>query len=117
MILPKTPPQRLRRVFIVVSGALAALLILATADGHGQQKMDVLRIGTSGNFSSEKSSKKEKGALGTLKDFIKEETGLTNEIIDEKDWQTLAEKMAKGKLELVPSRAMSSPGAGEVSEP
>jgi ABC-type phosphate/phosphonate transport system substrate-binding protein len=101
MMLPQTPPRRIPRAFLLAPCLLAALLLFAAAeDGQGQQKMDVLRIGTSGSFSSEKSSEKEKSSLETLREFIKEETTLNNQIVDEKDWRTLADKMAKGQLHL-----------------
>src|SRR4051794_9994480 len=64
MVLPETPSQRLRRVLLLVPCALAVLLTLVPADGQSQQKVDVLRIGTSGSFSGEKSTEKEKSALG-----------------------------------------------------
>src|SRR6266404_7795020 len=69
----------------------------ATA-AHGQQgKIDVLRIGASGALSTEK---KEESALETLKGFIKDDTGFTNEIVRQKDWRELADKMTKGELQL-----------------
>jgi len=101
MALPQTPPRRAPRAFLLVPITLAALwLFAATDDGQGQQKVDTLLIGTSGSFSGEKTSEKDKSAQETLRDFIKEETGLNNQIIDEKDWRTLVDKMAKGKLHL-----------------
>jgi ABC-type phosphate/phosphonate transport system substrate-binding protein len=66
--------------------------------GARQAKVDVLRIGTSGTLTAEKDNSKEKGARASLRDFIKEETGLKNEIESEKDWRELADKMAKGEL-------------------
>jgi len=101
MALPQTPQRRIPRVFLLVPFLLAALLLFAsTDDGQGQQRIDVLLIGTSGSFTGEKSSDKDKSALETLRDFIKEETTLSNKIVDEKDWRTLADKMAKGQLHL-----------------
>jgi ABC-type phosphate/phosphonate transport system substrate-binding protein len=80
---------------------LAAVLALAGAPAHGQQaKVDVLRIGTSGTLTGEASSAREKAAMDTLHDFIKEETGLNNEILRQKSWRELADKMAKGELQL-----------------
>ena len=67
-------------------------LALATGQTGGQQtKLAVLHIGSSGTFTGATKSDKEKGALDTLKAFIKEETGLNNEIIQQKDWRDLAD--------------------------
>jgi ABC-type phosphate/phosphonate transport system substrate-binding protein len=65
-----------------------------------QEKPKVLHIGTTGNLSSGTSRSKEKAALKTLRSFIKEETGLDNKIMSQKDWQELSEKMAAGKLQM-----------------
>lgn len=77
---------------------------LLVASGAGitaqQDKVDILRIGSSGSLTTEKNSKQEKSALETLRKFIQEETSLNNEILNQKDWQELADKMAKGKLQL-----------------
>jgi ABC-type phosphate/phosphonate transport system substrate-binding protein len=54
-----------------------------------------LTIGTSGTLSPGAGEAREKSALETLKNFIKDETGLSNEIVRQKDWQELAEKMAR----------------------
>jgi ABC-type phosphate/phosphonate transport system substrate-binding protein len=62
-----------------------------------EKKIDVLRIGTSGTLSTDK---KEESALETLKAFIKEETGFDNEIVRQKDWRGLTDKMSKGELHL-----------------
>jgi ABC-type phosphate/phosphonate transport system substrate-binding protein len=68
---------------------------------YGQQgKLDVLRIGTSGTLAAEKGGPKETAALDTLKVFIKDETGLDNEILRYKDWQELTDKLAKQKAQL-----------------
>jgi ABC-type phosphate/phosphonate transport system substrate-binding protein len=66
--------------------------------GGRQGKVDVLRIGTSGTLTAEKDDSKEKGAMASLQDFIKDETGLKNMIKREKDWRELADKLAKGEL-------------------
>jgi ABC-type phosphate/phosphonate transport system substrate-binding protein len=65
-----------------------------------QSKIDVLRIGTSGTLAAENESAKEKAALDTLKVFIKDETGLDNEILRQKDWQELTDKLGKTQLHL-----------------
>jgi ABC-type phosphate/phosphonate transport system substrate-binding protein len=87
---------------ILLAVALVGLVALPGVMVNGQQaKVDVLRIGTSGTLTAEKESGgKEKGALETLKGFIKEETGLNNTIERQKDWRELTDKMAKGQLQL-----------------
>jgi ABC-type phosphate/phosphonate transport system substrate-binding protein len=75
------------------------LLAFSVAAAHvPQAKIDVLRIGNSGTLGAEGGD--EKGSEETLKDFIKTETGLNNEIIRQKDWRELADKMASGQLHL-----------------
>jgi len=84
---------------LLVALALAVLMVLlAAAVRAGDSKIDVLQIGTSGHLSAEKDPSKEKGALKTLQDFIKEQTGLNNNIANEKDWRELADKMAKKEI-------------------
>jgi phosphonate transport system substrate-binding protein len=77
---------------------LVAFAILEVPAEPG--KIDVLRIGTSGTLSEEKSGPKEKSAMETLKRFIKDETGLDNEILRQNDWRELTDKLAKGQLHL-----------------
>lgn len=90
-----------RQGTILLVGALTTLLIISGTWVQGQQaKVDVLRIGSSGSLTTEKPGKQEKSALETLRTFIKEETGLENEIVDQKNWIELLNKMAKGKLHL-----------------
>jgi ABC-type phosphate/phosphonate transport system substrate-binding protein len=74
---------------------MLSLLILAGAPAEGRPaKMDLLRIGTGGSMAPEGSGRKQKGALKTLRRFIKEQTGLKNEIRRQKDWRELADKLA-----------------------
>jgi ABC-type phosphate/phosphonate transport system substrate-binding protein len=84
--------------------ALGLALVLAIPAGTAaaqQAKLDMLRIGTSGSLTGEApGGPKEKSGMDTLKSFIKDETGLDNEILRQKDWQELAEQMAKKKVQL-----------------
>jgi ABC-type phosphate/phosphonate transport system substrate-binding protein len=90
-----------RRRTTLLAFVLAALLVVPGVMANGwQAKVDFLRIGTSGTLTAEKDGSREKGALETLKGFIKEETGLNNTIERQKDWRELADKMAKGQLHL-----------------
>jgi ABC-type phosphate/phosphonate transport system substrate-binding protein len=63
-------------------------------------KIDKLRIGATGTFTGNADSAKEKAGHATLQQFIKEETGLTNEVLRQKDWKELTDKLAKGQLHL-----------------
>jgi len=64
------------------------------------EKTDTLRVGTSGFLTSDKDGPKEKGAVVTLQLFIKEEAGMDNTIVRQKDWCELADKLAKGELQV-----------------
>ena len=78
---------------------LAAALSLPCALARGQPaRIDVLHIGATGTMTGDADSSKEKGAGQTLRRFIKDETGLTNDIVREEDWQKLADRMKKGEL-------------------
>lgn len=76
--------------------AISSICAIALAPGQGP-KIDVLRIGTTGSLTGNGESAKEKAGLKTLHQFIQDETGLENEVIRQKDWQELADKMAKGE--------------------
>jgi len=98
MTLSLSPVRR--RGGILSALGLGALLLIPGAVARGQQpKLQVLRIGTSGTLTGT-SGAREKAGLKTLRTFITEETGLKNEILREKDWQELADKMAKGDLQV-----------------
>ncbi len=80
-------------------GLAALLLIPGAATPASRGKLQMLRIGTSGMLSGARGPQEEAG-LKTLHAFIEEETGLSNEILHQKSWQELAQKMAKGDLEV-----------------
>ena len=81
--------------------AASALLALPSQNaGAADQKLDVLRIGTSGQLTGRTTGPKEKAGLDSLHKYIKEEDGLDNEIIRQKDWRELADKLMKGQLHL-----------------
>jgi len=76
---------------------VALLLALSAAAAPGQQGTPkVLHIGTSGSFVAAGGRGKEEAATKTLRAFIKEETGMDNEIVRAPGWRELADKMAKG---------------------
>lgn len=81
--------------------AIAALLAAPVAVTRAQPpEGGPMRIGTSGTLSAGKTANEEAAALATLQDFIHTETGLKDEIVRQKDWQQLAEKMQKGQLQV-----------------
>jgi ABC-type phosphate/phosphonate transport system substrate-binding protein len=78
---------------------MAFLAVLGTVATAQRTPLRVLHIGTSGTLAS-LAKNKEDAALETLRDFIKSETGLTNEIVRQKDWRELADRLTKRQLEL-----------------
>src|SRR5438128_7819455 len=98
IMVPRGFAFRQRHWRLVLLGALTTALLAVSPSIRAQQKrIDVLRIGTSGTLGTEKN---EDAALETLKAFIKEETGFDSEIVRQKDWRELADKMSKGELHL-----------------
>jgi ABC-type phosphate/phosphonate transport system substrate-binding protein len=79
---------------------LAALLVGPAAAPCQQANLDVLRIGTSGTLTGEAGSSREKAGIETLKSYIKDESGLDNELLSQKSWREVADKMAKRQLHL-----------------
>jgi ABC-type phosphate/phosphonate transport system substrate-binding protein len=75
---------------VVVLGSVAAL--------HAEDK--VLRIGASEGLYGRPKDNKEKAAWESLQNYIKEETGLDNDIVDAKNWRELADRIAKGQLQM-----------------
>ena len=65
------------------TGVLAAVLATGTAAFMLESKADpkILHIGSSGSLSSGTDPNKEKGAIESLEDFIKDETGMKNEAL------------------------------------
>lgn len=63
-------------------------------------KVESLRIGTSGNLALDAEAGKEDAALDALKSFIKSETGFANEIVRKENWRQLAEELEGGKVHL-----------------
>jgi len=94
------PPQQLCRVLFFLG--LAVFLAVPRGTGTAQQpKRDNLRMGTSGKLTGQGADgAREKAGLDSLKSYIKDETGFDNEIIQQTDWQELAEQLSKKKLDL-----------------
>jgi ABC-type phosphate/phosphonate transport system substrate-binding protein len=81
--------------------ALAILLVLFCAPARGQPaKIDILRIGSTGSLTGNADSPREKAGTETLRSFIKDETGMKNEVLPKKNWQDLAGNLAKGEVHL-----------------
>jgi ABC-type phosphate/phosphonate transport system substrate-binding protein len=76
-----------------------AFLLVAGSLALARQNKDVLHIGSSGSLTST-SGVKEEDALETLRAFIKEETGMENTIVKEKNWQELTDKINKKELQI-----------------
>lgn len=99
---------KVRCQILALSGFLAMAILCAAGsvsaeDPKPEPKAELLRVGTSGSLTSDQSEnkdKKEKAALDALQEFIKAETGLGNDILKEKDWQSLAKTMVDGKAQL-----------------
>jgi len=100
MFLRQGYTGRFRLAWAVAVGATAlSSLLVSDRMANGQKKIDVLHIGTSGTVSGEM-GKKGDAALDTLKAFIRDETGFQNDIVNEKNWQELTEKLVKGQLHI-----------------
>lgn len=84
----------------VLTGAVLAACWLAAGAAPDRAEPKVLHVGSSGTLATGGDAGKEKGALESLQSFIKDETGLENEIVREKGWRDLVEKMEKGDLHL-----------------
>ncbi|SRR6266851_3336162 len=102
MVGSSVPAQPLGRRGIRFAWILVMLLSTLSAPARAQQakKIDVLQIGTSGSLALNASGTKEETALDALKSFIKTETGFDNEIIQQKNYEELVQKMASGQLHL-----------------
>jgi ABC-type phosphate/phosphonate transport system substrate-binding protein len=87
---------------ITAAGFLVLLLggLNALAQGQPATKVAVLRIGTSGTLALNASGAEEAAAIDTLQSFIKSETGYENEILPQRDWTDVVQKLTKGDLQL-----------------
>src|ERR1700748_628511 len=101
MISHRPAPRNLRTLFGLTAGPLAPLLAAPGAGGRGQQpRVEVLRIGTCSTLTGNAESPREKAAAKTLKGFIKDETGLNNEVFRRDNWQVVADDLSRGRLHL-----------------
>jgi ABC-type phosphate/phosphonate transport system substrate-binding protein len=81
------------------AGALLILLLARDPRLHAEAAPDVLRIGAA-ELDLGASKEQARGALSTLKLFIKEETGFDSDIVRFKTWRELGEKMANKEYPL-----------------
>src|SRR5262245_10157362 len=94
---PRCPPALLAPLLMLL--ASAALLMLGSSTRGQPAKIDVLRVAGTGTTTGNPDSPKEKVGMETLQIFIKEETGLNNEVLPpRKDWKELAKNLAQGRL-------------------
>jgi ABC-type phosphate/phosphonate transport system substrate-binding protein len=100
MTLLATPQPRVSPKHVLLGAAVAAILMVPIATARAQDPPKTLRIGSSGSLTSPPSGTSEQAALDTLRDFIKDQTAMNDEIVRETDWRALAEKMTKGNLHL-----------------
>jgi ABC-type phosphate/phosphonate transport system substrate-binding protein len=99
--MPSFRPRALAAPVLLAGVAVAFLA--GSGDPARGQKADpkFLHIGSSGSLTSTSGdAAREKGALESLQSFIKSETGLDDDIVRQKDWRELAEKMSKGELHI-----------------
>ena len=80
---------------------VAALIAMPIYSSDANQaKVAVLKIGTSGSLVVENETSTKKSSLESLQAFIKAETRLDNEILRQKSWGELTDKLAKEQLQL-----------------
>jgi ABC-type phosphate/phosphonate transport system substrate-binding protein len=102
MVAHANPVSRRREGIILFRGAVTAFLFLAPGIVRGQPVAapGVLRIGTTATVMESAAGLKATVALATLRAFIKDETGLENEILPQKGWRQLANKMVTGEIQV-----------------
>src|SRR5262249_48037892 len=88
-MISRTPPRPRKQLFQTIF-ALAIVLALPCTPARAQPaKIDVLRIGSTGSLTGDADSSREKAGTETLRSFIRDETGLKNEVLPRKNWQDL----------------------------
>src|SRR5580700_1046759 len=89
-----------KRFWALLFSFPAAALLCCTAGQGEPRKLAVLRVGSTGTLTGNPDSPKEKVGLATLEKFIRDETGLNNQIHGQQKWNVLAQKLAKGDLDV-----------------
>jgi len=90
---------RLGRFLFLACVCAAGLAVIPAAEGR-PAKAGFLHIGTSGKLTEKSGDAKEKSALKTLQGFIREETGMDNDIVRLESWRELVNKLAKGDVQV-----------------
>lgn len=82
------------------AAGLTTTLMLALGAGVKATPISTLRIGTAGSLAATAGANREAAVLDTLRDFIKSETGFTNEIVKQESWQQLGSGLMRGQVHL-----------------
>jgi len=93
-------PKRLFPVGIILAAAAAIAFLAGDEVGGRQTEGQALRVGTSGTLGPTVDKTKAKAAMETLKSFIQDETRMSAEIIQEKNWRALADHLAQKKVQV-----------------
>jgi len=89
-------------VALLLPLTVAAALAIPDTSVHGQPaRLRLLRVGATGTLTGKGDSGEEEAGVELLRAFLKDETGLNNEIAKEKDWQVLLAMLAKGQVHVV----------------
>jgi ABC-type phosphate/phosphonate transport system substrate-binding protein len=104
MMALRNPPRSWFVAALVPVALAGAALVFGEGAPAGaeppQAKLAVLRIAATGTLTGNPDDPREKAGVKTLRQFIKAETGLENEVSREKDWRALAAKLKAGALQL-----------------
>jgi ABC-type phosphate/phosphonate transport system substrate-binding protein len=85
---------------VLTASAMVALVAILLATSRGDATKAQLRIGISNPLRGDAGPREEKAAVKSLQSFIQDEIRMTNSIVQTKDWQELADSMAKGQLQV-----------------
>ncbi len=93
-------PGFTKRCLILAGGLAWLAFALPQAHPEPAKTGKTLRIGTGPAVTLEVGKAKGKPSTTPLRDFIKEETGLDSQILREKSWQELAQKLANKDIDI-----------------
>src|SRR5579871_5477128 len=90
-----------RRRVLNTGAILVTLMCARQTEAPGQRaEQKTLRIGTSSYLASATNEPKEKSAVTSLKNMIREEIGLRSQVVRAHGWAALADQMSTGKVEI-----------------
>jgi ABC-type phosphate/phosphonate transport system substrate-binding protein len=97
-MFPSLSNKRSPQILLLI-GTLAAVPALLV---YGQQPKapGLLHIGASQSLATGNSRAQEETAMASLRTYIKDQTGLNNEIQRDLNWRTMAKKMADGQVQI-----------------